>query len=133
MVNMRKDLALASAQQAFVVILVCTIFLSLGLHTLEFGHFHPGEPVSTHAGEEDSYLTTVYIHAMEEKFFLILVALIAVGGLFLWTTTKFFVPAVSVLAFLERSRCTYTKHRLVKLHSYFVLLFRLGILNPKLY
>lgn len=100
---------------------------SLGLHTVEVGHIHPGDGAG-HAHEDTGMSIFEYAHAGEEKIFLVA----------LYTTALIFA---AFIALRHEARFTYTPALLLSAHRHLwsgryndhaLRTYRKGILNTKL-
>ena len=120
----------------FIVLIAALLIFSFGLHTIDVTHTHH-HPAGTegHSTTPDGFSAiSEYVHGIEQKFLLLLLAIIYIGGTAL--ALRYALPNptyVDVLLFgaLLFSIHTYTKR--VYCEHYITDLFRTGILHPKLH
>ena len=126
--------------RVLTALIVLTLLGSFGLHSMQITHTHPGH---THFGEETSKSTSEvvfslheFIHGNEQKMFLFVVLAVLLLGCFLLPRFLYGV-ALELRNAITCSMCNQAVLRSYsvfdKLHSFFILLFRTGVLNPNLH
>lgn len=116
------------------VFIVLTLLFSLGLHSVQISHDHPGN----HAGEQqerdgDVLVVGEYMHISDKKLFIILASIlllctgIATALYGNWTQFLLQIELQYFLFFRRRKEVTLVIFDYLKLHLY------RGILHPKLH
>lgn len=120
------------ALRVLTCVLALALVCSFGLHALQLKHVHPGEHPghSHHHGPASFTPLGEYLHAAEKKVVASVLSIwtfflaILVSPLLLRSFFMAFVPAVAV----ARQRRGHFRER-----DIYQVLFRVGILNPKLH